>query len=342
MELALYCPESGYYDRLRNRIGRNGDYYTSVSVGGLFGELLAFQFSRWFAEMGLDKGRLLEAGAHDGRLAADILGWMKSSRSAVFETVEYWILEPSEQRRRWQQKTLEAFAGKVRWFDSWDSIRQTGVRGAIFANELLDAMPVCRLGWDAARKSWFEWGVGMEGDKFVWTRLSLQLDPDSALRTSHLKLPPELLAVLPDGFTTEICPASVEWWRHAAMCLEQGRLLTFDYGLRREQFFTPERAQGTLRAYHQHRLSSDLLAHVGEQDLTAQVNFTALQEAGEAAGLKTEGLFSQAEYLTRIAEAMWKAGSDFGKEPHGRVRKFQTLTHPEHLGRSFKVLVQTR
>lgn len=342
MELVLYCPESGYYDRLENRIGRDGDYYTSVSVGVLFGELLAFQFSRWFEEMGLEKGRLLEAGAHDGRLAADILRWLKSARPNLFGQIEYCILEPSEHRRQWQRKTLEAFAGNVRWFDAWDSIGDTDVRGVIFANELLDAMPVHRLGWDAFRQSWFEWGVGLEDEKFVWTRLPPEHSPHSALRAAHLKLPPGLLAVFPDGFTTEICPAAVEWWRQAAKSLKQGRVLTFDYGLTREQFFTPERAQGTLRAYHVHRVSGDLLANAGEQDLTAQVDFTALQEAGEEAGLKTEGLFSQAEYLTRIAEATWKTGSDFGKWSPGRVREFQTLTHPEHLGRSFKVLVQSR
>ena len=292
--------------------------------------------------MGPENGRLLEAGAHDGRLASDILGWMKTSRSALFETVEYWILEPSKQRRQWQQSSLKAFAGKVRWFDSWEAIGQTGVRGVIFANELLDAMPVHRLGWDSTRKVWFEWGVAMEGDRFVWTRLSMPHDSVSGLRAARLTLPPELLAVLPDGFTTEVCPAAVEWWQQASTALKQGRLLTFDYGLTREQFLVPERAQGTLRAYHQHRISNDLLANMGEQDLTAQVDFTALQEVGEAAGLKTEGLRPQSDFLTRVALETRNAGADFGTWTPDQLREFQTLTHPEHLGRSFKVLVQTR
>src|SRR6185437_14491760 len=94
----------------------------------------------------------------------------------------------------------------------------------------------------------------------------------SALAT----LPPELLNVLPDGFTTEVCPAAVDWWRQAARALKSGKLMTIDYGLRAEQFFTPTRRDGTLRAYHQHHQSNDLLARPGEQDLTAQVNFTAI------------------------------------------------------------------
>jgi SAM-dependent MidA family methyltransferase len=267
---------------------------------------------------------------------------LKRARPNLFTQIEYFILEPSEQRRQWQRKTLESFAGKVRWFNAWVSFGDTEIRGVIFANELLDAMPVHRFGWDALRQSWFEWGVGLEDGKFVWTRMPTEQGPHSALRAAHLELPPELLAVLPDGFTTEICPAAVEWWRQAAKSLKQGRVLTFDYGLTREQFFTPGRAQGTLRAYHLHRVSGDLLANAGDQDLTAHVDFTALQEAGEAAGLKTGGLFSQAEYLTRIAEATWKAGSDFGEWSPGRIRELQTLTHPDHLGRSFKVLVQSR
>ena len=124
--------------------------------------------------------------------------------------------------------------------------------------------------------------------------------------------------------------------------MNEGTLLTFDYGLTAEEFFVPHRAKGTLRAYHGHRPNDDLLANVGEQDLTAHVNFTALQSAGESAGLKTEGLFSQAEFLKRVAESAWRAQSAFGGWTAGRTRQFQTLTHPEHLGRSLEVLVQTR
>jgi len=166
-------------------------------------------------------------------------------------------------------------------------------------------------------------------------------DPESGV-LSLIPYSNELQAVLSDGFTTEVSPAAATWWRQAASCLERGRLLTFDYGLAADDFFLPQRANGTLRAYHRHQLSTDVLENVGEQDLTAHVNFTALQSAGEYVGLKTEGLQSQTEFLTRIAGQAWKPEAGFGQWTPERTRQFQTLTHPDLLGRPFKVLIQSR
>ena len=367
MELSLYCPQLGYYEQIANTPGRRGDFYTSVSVGPLFGELLASQFAQWLGSWNTRSGgrgvnqtapdhfQFLEAGAHNGRLAADILDWFKSRQPRLFDKLEYWILEPSRRRQQWQKKLLDAYNGRVLWFDSWKTLPPGGVRGIIFSNELLDAMPVHRIGWDAQNKAWFEWGVRADGGQFVWHKMPLAtergqppaasepLAPRSAPRVpSWPELPAELLAVLPDGFTTETCPAAVDWWRDAAAALKSGWLLTLDYGLAAEQFFGPERAQGTLRAYSRHQTSTDLLSCPGEQDLTAHVNLTALQEAGESAGLNTEGVFAQGEFLTRSAQTMWRDKSGLAEWTPARTRQFQTLTHPEHLGRQFKLLVQTR
>jgi SAM-dependent MidA family methyltransferase len=119
-------------------------------------------------------------------------------------------------------------------------------------------------------------------------------------------------------------------------------LLTFDYGLDAAELFQPQRAGGTLRAYYRHQWNDDLLARAGEQDLTAQVDFTGLERAGASAGLQTERLGSQAQFLTAVAAATWEPDSDFGEWPGGRTRQFQTLTHPEHLGRGHRVLIQRR
>jgi SAM-dependent MidA family methyltransferase len=124
--------------------------------------------------------------------------------------------------------------------------------------------------------------------------------------------------------------------------LRQGQLLTFDYGLTEEEWLAPHRPGGTLRAYHRHTLSPDPLAHPGEQDLTAHVNLTRLQRAGEEAGLRTAGLESQARFLTRVAEATWRSSALFPAWDPARRRQFRTLTHPEHLGTRFKVLLQSR
>ena len=363
MDLALYCPIYGYYERERDIIGRRGDYYTSVSVGSLFGELLAFQFAEWLEESQVPSAesvagaatealRIVEAGAHSGMLARDILAWMKEHRPALFQGLEYWIVEPSEKRQGWQRGTLAQFAAKLHWVKQLPGLLSVpaslptnrhsliSVRGLVFFNELLDAMPTHRLGWDAKERRWYEWGVTMESGRFAWTRMPATAE--SSIGIWPLAIGSELLAVLPDGFTVEISPVAEQWWREAASVLECGRLVTLDYGLTADELFAPERKEGTARAYSHHQSSRDVLAQPGERDITAHVNFTAIQTAGESAGLRTDAFLTQAQFLTGIAGRVWKGGASFGEWTQARTRQFQTLTHPEHLGRSFRVLVQSR
>jgi SAM-dependent MidA family methyltransferase len=310
---------------------------------------------------------MVEAGAHDGRLAKDILSWLHERRSELYDGFEYVIVEPSSRRREWQVATLRDFKDKVRWVEALGELAGDGVQGIIFSNELLDAMPVRRLGWDAANQTWFEWGVTDREGTLAWARMDIPKSkvqsPKSNVQRSTFNVPnpnpgigvgnealpwapPELpaavLNVLPDGFTTESCPAATDWWTAAAKVLRRGTLLTIDYGLTAEQFLAPERKDGTLRAYARHHQGQDLLTNAGEQDLTAHVNFSAVQSAGEAAGLKTEALVSQVTFLTQIAARIWKDPAAFGEWTPAHTRQFQTLTHLEHLGRPFRVLIQSR
>ncbi len=372
MELALYCPVYGYYEIKKDNPGRRGDFFTSVSVGELFGQLLAFQFAEWLeAEVGNQKSevRIIEGGAHDGTLAKDILDWLQLSRPKLFEQIGYGIIEPSVRRQAWQREKLEKHAPQVEWFAGFEELKsKTGnskLNGVIFSNELLDAMPVHRFGWDAGAKKWFEWGVAIEGEKFVWAKIQKsevgsqrsELNLFSVLR----HLPSDLLAVLPDGYTVEMCPAAESWWREAASVLERGRLMTMDYGLSADESFSPSRPHGTLRAYFRQHVADDILANAGEQDVTAHVDFSAIQAVGESAGLTTESFSTQAQFLTRILDQAAKdksfgglvaskplvspksygGGSEDGWNT-SRTRQFQTLTHPEHLGQAFRVLVQSR
>jgi SAM-dependent MidA family methyltransferase len=343
MELALYCPDCGYYEKENDNIGRRGDFYTSVSVGPLFGELLAFQFAEWLAEIPTDRLHLVEAGAHDGRLAADVLRWLRLWRPALFDRIEYIICESSARRRQWQRQTLKEFRA-VRWVESDLSPHARQFNGVLFSNELLDAMPVHRVGWSAQRREWFEWGVINSGDGFEWARMEAREGTGAGAELFERLngLPGVLLEALPEGFTTEVCPAAEQWWQIAAEALRRGRLLTLDYGLSAEEFLAPHRATGTLCAYHRHKLCTDLLANAGEQDLTAHVNFSAIQQAGEAAGLKTELFTTQADFFAGIMKQFWPEEERRGAWTGARGREFRTLVHPEHLGRAFRVLGQSR
>ena len=325
MELALYSA-GGYYER-GTVIGKKGDFYTSVSVGPLFGELLARQFSVWLRET--ETLHLVEVGAHDGSLARDIIAWFTMHQPEVAQRLEYVIVEPSGERRAWQQRTLEEFRNRARW----ETCLPHEIRGVLFSNELLDAMPANRLRWSAELHKWGEWFVATDGIKLVWhagtiTPEAMACAPDVG---------GQLAEVLPDGFTVEVSPAAAKWWNEAARALQRGRLVAIDYGLTQPEWFRPDRSNGTARAYSKHRLADDLLANPGDQDITAHVNWTAIQRVGEEAGLRTEVFSSQEQFLMQIVKLC--ADDNWSAE---QIRQLKTLTHPSFLGRSFRVLVQCR
>jgi SAM-dependent MidA family methyltransferase len=336
MELALYAPGLGYYERKRD-IGRRGDFFTSVSVGPLFGQLLAFQFAQWLDAACPSGGvQLVEAGPHNGALAADILAWMGGRRPDLFERLEYVLLDASPARRPWQEATLRARLPKVKWAANIAALGRRRVNGIIFSNEFLDALPVHRLSWSAAARQWREWRVSTDGEGLGWERH----EPSAELAARLPRAPRELAEVLPEGFALEICPAAEAWWRAAAGALRTGKLLSIDYGFADGEWFRPERAPGTLRAFSRHHASADLLSRPGEQDLTAHVDFFVLEETGEAAGLRTEVLARQSKFLTKIFAGAGDGA--FAPWDGKKIRQFQTLTHPEHLGERFQVLIQER
>ena len=350
MELALYCPEYGYYEKIKDRIGRDGDFLTSVSVGNLFGEILAIQFARWIREWDFKATiHLVETGAHDGTLGGDILNWLQTHESAIFQQVIYWVLEPSPGRQAVQKKTLAEFAGQVRWTEDLASLRKlepAGITGIIFSNELLDALPVHRLGWDANSSRWFEWGIKAINNGFEWSRPNEPFEPSP--RSKRVKgvvrpwdLPEELLAVLPDGISVEFGEQAEQWWDEAGQLLTAGKLMTIDYGIVGDGIPAPENPKGTLRGYRDHRYVENLLETPGEIDLTAHINFSDLKAIGEQAGLKTDFLGTQAHFLTRVV-AETPTGKGGENWTAAQRRQFQTLTHPEHFGRAFRVLIQSR
>jgi SAM-dependent MidA family methyltransferase len=337
MELALYAPGLGYYERQRE-IGRRGDFFTSVSVGPLFGELLAFQFAQWVGRDGAsDRVQIVEAGAHQGALAADILGWLQRRRPDLLARLEYCLVEPSPVRRAWQEETFRDWLPRIKWVSDIAEVGAEPVQRIIFSNEFLDALPVHRLSWDAAGKKWKESLVACENGVFVWQLAA----PPPDLAKSLPEIAPELAAVLPDGFLIEHSPSAVAWWKKAAATLAHGKLLTIDYGLTNEERLRPERSGGTLRTFTRHHVGGGLLDHLGECDITAHVNFSAIEAAGHAAGLATETFIGQETFLTQILAQTQAEPGAFDAWTPERTRQFQTLTHPDHLGRAFRVLIQS-
>lgn len=338
MELALYCPGSGYYEQSAHVIGRGGDFVTSVNTGGLFGRMLGHQFADWCAEFS-GPVTWVEAGAHSGQLALDILIYTKSAQPEIFQRLQYVVVEPSERRREWQKKTLAPFRDRILWVSDLGELK-FATCGVIFANELLDAFPVHRLRWNAPAQAWDEWGVKHSNGRFescILPQGGRNWAVDLADAGIHVS--PELARVIPDGFTIDLSPAAGQWWEAAAAALSQGWLMTCDYGLLAQELLVPERSHGTLRGYRRHTVSKDILDAPGDQDITAHVNFSQLIRAGERAGMTTVGLVSQSNFLSPLAAKLW---NDNNPPTAAEARQFRTLAHPEHLGRAFRVLVQSR
>ena len=357
MDDALYLPRLGYYQKPCS-IGREGDFYTSVSVGSIFGNLLAQQFMQWWQsdpEHGEGVLQLVEAGAHDGQLAKDILLALGSNVPAAFSRVQYRIVEPLPERERRQRETLLPFADAVSWCKSLSCLgtafpADNHAFQVIFSNELLDALPVHRIAWDAKSKCWFEMGVGWSGSAFDWAPLK---DPslftpkcgtttllEKVLREVFPEIDFAMLRdTLPDTYTVELPLAATRWWREAASQLHRGKLVAFDYGFGAKEGMAPERMAGSIRAFRRHGQVRDVLGDPGAVDITADVNFGALQAVGEENGLITDMFMSQEEFFCGLIQRLWAARA-FALSPQ-QTRQIRTLTHPEHLGRSFRVLVQS-
>lgn len=352
MALALYHPELGYYERDPATVGRAGDFYTSVSVGSFFGELLAFRFAGWLDELPEGPVWLIEAGAHDGRLAADILAWLDQWRPRLKPWLAYGIVEPSARRRAWQQSRLDSWGDRVRWFASLEALAAVAPRGILFANELLDALPMRRFEWCRTEGDWQESTVELDPARaedpappaFRWGRRPVSENAWSAdpwLRRRRA-MAAELAPVLPDGFVWEHSTAAVEWWQTAAGCLAEGWLMTLDYGNFEDLPFVPERPHGTLRAFGKHRQITDLLVQPGTHDLTADVDFGLVRQAGEETGLRTTDATSQGRFLTEVAAEMSMSLGAVPRMDGARRQQLLTLVHPEHLGKRHQVLVQRR
>lgn len=321
MELALYHPEFGYYTSGRAQIGRKGDFFTNVSVGPLFGRLLALEFARlWAAEGHPADFTLVEQGAHGGELMGDVLGGLRELAPECFDATRAILVEPSQALATRQQEHLAS--QPVRWATSLDDLeRFTGVH---FSNELPDAFPVHLVQWTGTE--WIERGVQANGGTLEFIDLPLS-SPELAEACATIPQP------LPAGYITEVNLTAPRWLAGVAVKLKRGSVLVVDYGYSREEFYAPERVEGTLSAYANHRREPNPLARPGEVDLTAHVDFTSLIAAGERAGLRVAEFTDQHHFIVRL-------GMDyFASERSAKERRaFMTLMHPQFMGRAFKVL----
>jgi SAM-dependent MidA family methyltransferase len=331
MEQALYHPELGYYSSGRCAIGRRGDYFTNVSVGPLFGRLLAAQFVEMWESLGRPGDFVIvEQGAHQGDFARDVLGTVRERAPDLLSTLRYWIIEPFPILRERQMKTLHDFREKLTWKKSLIDLEP--FCGVHFSNELLDAMPVHLISRTGA--GWQERCVVESGDGFDFVTEPIN---EAELRW-HLQTIPRHSG---EPYETEANLAALKWMEQLAPTLARGYVLAGDYGYSRDEYYGPERSSGTLRCYSNHRLVPSPLTGIGDIDITAHVDWTSLAERAETRGLSVAGFTDQHHFATGVVTALMP--EQFGADADARTRRaLQTLLHPEFLGTTFQFLALTR
>ena len=337
MRLALYDPAHGYYGQGPPHLGRGGDFFTSVSVGPLFGRLLAIQAQAVWEGAGRPAGfALIEQGAHDGQLMADIHLGLREMGSPLADTAGFIIIEPVASYREAQAaRLLPELRDRLEWRDSIAALAAARLPEAAFfyCNELLDAFPAHLLHWTGSE--WRERGVALAGDILAFTDLMLLVEPLREL------IPPMATDSLVPGHEIEVCPSAIHWLRDLAAAMPPGAVFIADYGLDDAEWFSPERQHGTIRRYRQHQMDGRVLEDLGECDLTAHVSLGALKRQAAACGLRVSADESQGRFLTRLAAdwllALENEHPDPSRQPW--IRQFHTLTHPAHLGGKFHVLL---
>ncbi len=331
MAAALYEPGHGYYAGQPRRVGRAGDFYTAVSVGPLYGCLLADHAAAcWRAQGRPARFALAEQGAHDGQLMADVLARLGAAEPELAGRLEVVIVEPQAGYRQAQRGTLGAiWNGGLRWVDCVAEL--PAGHGLFFSNELLDAFPAHRMRREDG--AWKELGVTLCEDQLAWQSRNMNSE---TLRAEARLLPAEL----PEGFVSELQLAVLDWVRDLAASRFKGEVWIADYGLDTAEYWSPERPRGTLRRYFQHRMDDEVLADLGAADLTCHVHFTRLVEEAEKSGFTLLEASDQGALLTRLAAPWLQSLEGRPPDPAARalLRQFQTLTHPGLMGRSFRVL----
>jgi SAM-dependent MidA family methyltransferase len=340
MELALYHPEHGYYMAGVPRPGRGGDFITSPEATPYFGLALARQVAEFWRLLGEPtRWEIREHGGGVGALAYDIIAGLSVESPEALAGLTYRILElnPSVREEARRSMGVAGLRSQVS-IEEPDAARPQFI-GLLLANEVADAFPVHRLRF--TEEAWSESHIVWRQDHFEWTERPPS--PDSIVAIDYLN---EIGLALPEGAVVDVSPAAAEWFEAACSEVENGFSLVIDYGYPAELLYRDHRLEGTVRGYSGHTVTDDPFVNVGEQDLTAHVDFTALERAGARAGFRFEGLTTQGAFLAGLGVGDFLM--DLQREPDATAEDYLSaqsaivrLIDPGGLGR-FGVLIMSK
>lgn len=334
MRIALYEPGLGYYSAGARKFGAEGDFITAPECGNGFSYVLANVLASVLAQ--LDASAVcFEIGAGTGALAEKMLLRLQELDQLP---AQYWILEPSADLRERQQVRLQqnlppAVFARCQWLDTPPEDHWHGV---LVANEVIDALPTTRFIIEEGEI--FEECVALDA-KQQFTRVMRPADGLVAGAVRHAER--QLKREFDDGYCSEILPQLPYWIQAIAGSMQRGAMLYIDYGYPREEYYLPERDDGTLICHYRHRAHGDYFIWPGLQDITASVDFTALAEAGVSAGFKLAGYCTQANFLLNNGLADYIAQTGLNDNEVARFRENQhikKLVMPGEMGERFQFM----
>jgi SAM-dependent MidA family methyltransferase len=328
MEWALYDPDDGYYAGGGSRLGPDRDFYTASDVGRAFGGTVARQLRQIDRAIGpFDPFHVVEFGSGRGRLARDILDEIGRLDRELASRLRYVMVDRSRAMLDEARRTVPEAECLTP-----DELG-TGYRGTVLAVELFDALPVHRV--RRRNGELVEVFVGLD-DAEELAELERPCTPVARSFAARYG------AAAEEGSEAEVAPRVDDELDRMHRALERGVVLVVDYGERAEQLYGPARPEGTLLAYRRHRTSQEYLQRIGEQDLTAHVNFSALEDRARSLGLETLGFTTQDRFLIAngILDAFRPDEPDRLHDPRRVKARLQALQliHPDGMGRRFKVL----
>lgn len=335
MQHALYHPETGYYRQTKQRTGIAGDFITSTSAGTLLGELLAQRLQLLWQSLGCPHSiAWIEQGAENGNLSADVLQTVTQRWPKLATALTPWFVEPWQPNQQQQKSTLpQSWQNKARWVDRIEDLPL--LHGFFFANELLDAFPV--QVFQQSNSGWQELGVEQIAQKRQF----------KALHPATKTLPPRLATALqttetdslPAPWIWEHQPDITPWLNALNSRLQSGIILLLDYGHTDQELLNPNRKEGSLRAYKNHRMLDPLHLPAGEADLTTHIHWDHLRQLGNQLGFQETSFQEQGRYLTHLAKPVLEEYEKNHTIPPAKwIRQLQQLIHPAHLGAPFQAL----
>ena len=340
MAACLYEPGLGYYTSPGRKVGAEGDFYTSITVHAAFGRVIAREIAQMWRSMESPvRFTLVECGAGNGRLACDIMDFLAEREPEMYQSIRLLLVEQEPSLESAQREMLNAHVNRLGWLspDEFASGRFT-FSGCLYSNELIDALPIHRVIMTA------------EGLREIYVTVKEGEFAEEAGEPSTPEIAAYLQRIaveLHPGQQAEVNLNAPKWLAAAAKALQQGFILTVDYGYTAAELYTPRRKLGTLLCYYRHQTEENPYLRLGLQDITTHVDFTTLMKCGEQSGLQNEWFGEQYRFLLSagIVEEIEKIErSKVSEEEKLRLRlTLKKLILPDGgMGETFKVLIQSR